>query len=273
MTILGCLIIFYSKYFVIFQIKPVKGRYVFDEPINEHFSPFHHVEPLWRKFEPFELVYNHRQGEGSKWTDILNRIRIAAHTEEDVKVLKTRITTDPILEFDATHIMYTNREVTDHNNKMLNLLPGEAIMIKAIKKPNTYCVIKPDTGNVDTTSMKDELTLKVDAKVQLVYNINTVDGLVNGAVGHVVGYERNSSGEIYAIMVEFEDKNTGQQQRSDNLRIVEKYSNRIATPIFKHTQEYDKSKGRGTIKAKVIQFPMSLAWAITSHRVQVTENF
>ena len=44
------------------QLAPVKGKYIFDEPNNPKFRPFHNVNSLWHSFKPMILSHNHRQG-------------------------------------------------------------------------------------------------------------------------------------------------------------------------------------------------------------------
>ena len=257
------------------QIKPPKGRYVFQEPLNEHFATYHHVDSLWKRFEPMELVKNHRQGEGSNWTERLNRFREQNFTEEDINVLKTRIIKTDLCDPDATHVMYTNEEVAKYNKMMLNLLKTEPVVIKAIKIPNIYCKIHEHKGTVDSTNFMDELELKIGARVGLIFNVNTIDNLVNGATGSVLGFEKNIEGNIYAVIVKFDQDDCGIEQRKSFTKISEKYSNQNGTPIFKQTLEYYKQRKSGkshSIRAKVIQFPLSLAYGSTAHRMQVNKS-
>ena len=44
------------------QLAPVNGKYIFDEPRNSKFRPFHSVDSLWHSFKPMILSHNHRQG-------------------------------------------------------------------------------------------------------------------------------------------------------------------------------------------------------------------
>ena len=46
----------------IMQIKPVKGRYIMQYPINKQFRLAHEVYSLWHKFDCITLEINHRQG-------------------------------------------------------------------------------------------------------------------------------------------------------------------------------------------------------------------
>ena len=60
------------------QLAPVKARYIFEAPQNEHFRAFHDANPLWAKFEPMILQQNHRQGNLNTFRVILFFIIIIA---------------------------------------------------------------------------------------------------------------------------------------------------------------------------------------------------
>ena len=186
-------------------------------------------------------------------------------------VLRSRIISKEVLEDDSCHVMYENIVARKHNEKMLDQIPGPRVVIKAIVTPNKRVKICPKTGSVDKTQFRAELELKIGAKVAMVYNVNTIDELVNGAQGRVVGIERNKKNEIYAVIVKFDQESTGKQQREDNKLLSDKYKDQNGTPIFKHSFEYNKTsygKSATTYRANVLQFPLKLAWGLTSHSMQ-----
>ena len=90
---------------------------------------------LWHSMEPVTLKDNHRQGEGSEWTQTLNRLRIGEPTDDDIALLKSRCITKLCKHYphDACHLSYTNKEVSDHNNQKLNTL-------KNIAKNSSYII-------------------------------------------------------------------------------------------------------------------------------------
>merc|ERR1711872_483561 len=73
------------------QLRPVMGRYVFEEPISEGYRLPHLIDPLWKKFHVILLTKNHRQGEDYAYAEILNRIRTGNHSEDDCQVLRERV--------------------------------------------------------------------------------------------------------------------------------------------------------------------------------------
>ena len=114
---------------------------------------------------------------GFKSSTYLNRFRNETFTDEDIKILEGRVSSDKFEISEAEHVAYQNEEVTIHNRKMMSKLTTKEYMMKAKKPPlKGYTpYINPKTGNVAKTSFKDELVLKVGARVILVHNINTID--------------------------------------------------------------------------------------------------
>ena len=136
------------------------------------------------------LEFNHRQGASKEWANVLNQFRKGIVTDENYELLKGRVTEDPLLEFDAMFISFTNPETQDHNETMLNKLPLTLVSINSVKmypkgrKPKTK-----KGGTIENRQIMDVLKLKVGARCLLTSNLNTVDELVNGAAGTIVGLE------------------------------------------------------------------------------------
>ena len=123
------------------------------------------------------------------------------------------------------------------------------------------------------TPLLDHLKLKIGARISLTYNVRLIDGLVNGAMGKIIGFERNGEGDIEVIIVQFDDEKVGKMQRQQHPIIGQRYKQLNGTPIFRHVHEYfvssTKSGKSHAAKAKVAQFPLTLAWAFTCHKMQV----
>ena len=103
----------------------VQGSAIYKEPMKSaaNSGMFNTNElNLWNNCESILLETNFRQGEGA-WTQMLNRIRVGEQTEEDIKILESRIIDLPKdLRDKAIHLFYTNIEVSEHNEYMLNSL-------------------------------------------------------------------------------------------------------------------------------------------------------
>ena len=102
----------------------------------------------------------------------------------------------------------------------------------------------------------------------LIYNVKTTDGLTNGACGYIIGIECTNE-RVDTIIVEFDDDEAGTHLQSLNPSITKKYGAK-ATPIKRISLEYScetLSKEHST-KYQLIQFPLRLAWALTTHKIQ-----
>merc|ERR1719239_353870 len=75
----------------LYQLQPVKARYVFEPPTNKEHALAHTLRDLWKLFTVINLEENHRQGEDKIYGDLLNRVRTGDHTEEDIALLQTRV--------------------------------------------------------------------------------------------------------------------------------------------------------------------------------------
>ena len=73
------------------QLQPVMGRWIFDRPQDDSWQNSYEWNDLWSHFTPYIFEQNHRQGENKEYADILNRIRIGMHNEEDVKKSKQEL--------------------------------------------------------------------------------------------------------------------------------------------------------------------------------------
>ena len=253
------------------QLPPVKATYIFDHPKSQHFRSLHKETPLWKSFTPVVLKKNHRQKEEKLWADTLNRFRKGIVTQEDENLLKSRLTTEEFLDHDALHVFYTNAEVADHNNKMLNKLDTQMISNNAIKSgPKGYKPWITPHGTVDDTQMMDVLVLKIGSRVKLTVNVRTCDELVNGAMGTVVGFE-HAGEHLEFVIVAFDQPSCGEQQRQEFHWVSSKYEKDNGTPITRHELEHLPKGYKGhnlPIRCKVLQFPLKLCWGSTAHSMQ-----
>ena len=258
------------------QIPPVtfgnEIRYIFSCPKNSNFSPTHEESPHWELFEPMILRQNHRQGEDKAWTDTLNRFRLGIVTEKDLKILQGKETNDEHLDEKSMHICFTNLEVEDHNTKMLNSLDSELVTIESIKRyPKGRSAKLKKDGRIEGSRLLDTLNFKVGARCAMVFNVNTIDGLVNGAGGTSIGFEY-ANNSVKSIIVKFDSDSCGENQRLKH-PIAKKYKADNGTPVFRQEIDVSLSKhGHGPI-AKVSQFPLTINYASTAHRMQVRIYF
>ena len=66
-------------------------------------------------------------------------------------------------------------------------------------------------GTVDDTNLCEVLKIKVGARVMLVLNVDTADGLVNGSLGIISDIVTENNGNVKCIIVKFDSDKAGQE--------------------------------------------------------------
>ena len=256
------------------QIHPVMQSLVFEKPKDYQFKQFSYDCDLWSKFKPHILTHNHRQGEGAIWSNALNRFRVASHTDEDIEILRGRLTDKKFQDETAQHVMYTRKEVKCHNDAMIGAINSPEVVVEDIPKPpkgakkNWKPPLNKDGHTIADTGFEMELVLKIGVRVTLITNINTSDDLVNGNSGIVIGYERKSDGKIDAVIVQFDQENWGKEQRERYKHYSDKYKSQNGTPIKRYPMEYSPYKHKASIRAHLFQFPLTHGYSSTAHKMQ-----
>jgi endonuclease/exonuclease/phosphatase (EEP) superfamily protein YafD len=95
--------------------------------------------------------------------------------------------------------------------------------------------------------------------------------LTNGVIGTVHAIKVNDMGQMTCVVVQFDNPNVGEQQRADHPEISQEYKDVLGTPIYRIDIQYQLPGRFGyqsTASAKLNQFPLRLAWAVTCHKVQ-----
>ena len=253
------------------QIPPVQGTLVFKTPLTIKFQANKENLELWKSFQPMILKHNHRQGDEKEWADALNEFRVGIVSEKGETLLKERQTSDEFLVEDAMHIFYRNKNVKNHNEKMLKTIDSPLVSIPAsVALPKgCYTSTDKDKGTIGSSQFQEVLNIKLGARVGMIYNVNTIDDLVNGAYGTVIGIEKKGD-KVHCIIVKFDDEKTGLMQRQ-KYPISKKYAEQNGTPIYRKEVDFQVNSRKGysvTATAKLFQFPLSLCYSQTSHRMQ-----
>ena len=258
------------------QIKPVMGRYIMQCPVSKQFWLAYQVDSLWHKFACIILEVNHRQGEDKEYANMLNRIRIGQEIPEDIEKLKERVRKEDSQEIKketkALYIFGTNKNVNKLNNRRLRHLKGEEHTIIAICLHKSIKSFKPPvdkgSGTVQKTPFQMELRLKIGAKVMLTYNVDTSDGLTNGARGDLIGIIKDEKGNITKLIINFEVEAHGQEKRRNSKDILHKFPGGTLIEKVNFSFSISRSKTSVINTANVIQFPIKLAFACTAHKIQ-----
>ena len=260
------------------QLAPVNGKYIFRKPRQSSYRRTDVWVSLWKEFKVINLVQNHRQGADGDWADLLNRTRIGENTKEDIEKLESRIRVmgHPDIPDNAMFVAGTRVAVHKINTSRIQQLDTEEATIHAINinsaKRNFNPEINED-GTIEKTFFMDKLHVKVGARVMLINNIDVSDHLTNGTIGKILGFMRKENGHVKIINVEFKNEKSGIESRQRHPEIQQLYPENRPTPIMKTEHQYSKSKAglkdlNSSANAKIIQFPLILAFAATGHKFQ-----
>lgn len=224
----------------LFQLPPVV-----DTALAEHFeelyqTPYFFSANVFKEvqFHQITLKKNYRQRD-KKFIAILNKIRNGKITEEDLRVLNSRV--DPGLSEsweNCITLTPTRAASTKINLTRLEKLPGQEYLYEALVK-----------GEYDQALFPTEthLRLKVGCQVLMVKNDSPGRRWINGSLGEIVALE------------------------SDGVKVKVGHGVHTVTPETWENFRY-KCSALGGIESETIgsfkQYPIRLAWAITIHKSQ-----
>ena len=146
----------------------------------------------------------------------MNRVRVGKHTNEDLATLKKRVKAKDHadLQTASLYIMCKRKPCYKMNNGHINSLDEDLFTVEAKHhyatqsktKPKPY--ISPYDGVVGPTSFMDNLKLKIGAKMMIIYNIDTADGLTNGQMGTLVHIVMTTKGEVDKLIIRLNNSKT-----------------------------------------------------------------
>ena len=258
------------------QLKPVSDGNVF-EPAN--CDPFGNIiGSRWSNFSFFELTEIMRQKEKS-WCELLNRLRFAELTLEDIRRLNCLVDKD--IPKGTPWACRKLNNVRKHNHQVLLQHEGLKHSVVALDKAKgelseskeicdtLLSVAKQMTENF-TCGLAYCLVLSVGLPYMITNNVDKEDGLVNGAVGDLLDLSFMLS-EVVVLWLYFSDKSVGCKARN---RIKGKYTKQVSnglTPIFKVVRSFRVKNNLGQLSNLIVerlQFPCVQASALSIHKYQ-----
>ena len=256
----------------LYQLPPVGQSQLFSR-VGDCYAQLYCSGSLWiDEFEMIELdQIMHQRGDG-KFSELLCKVRTNACMPEDVDILKSRqVAPDsPNYPSHVLHVYRLNVDVDARNQLMLNNLASESEQYSI-----TACdSIAGQTSHINLSSLSDKrsdtgglhtvLKLAIGARVMLTANVDVADGLVNGARGKVVHVASSGDQVVTSVLVVFDNHQVG-------LKTIQSspYRSRFPTgvPLAKHEVMFLAGGKKGSEVTRV-QFPLTLAWATTIHKVQ-----
>ena len=217
----------------VFQLPPVKG--------NQPFLPVTFLETkqrlgavgsldIWPELTYDELTINVRQNGDKQYAEILSSIRVGQLTDVQYQLLQSRLISpdhqptiddicnrydDLVATGESTVILMarstacreTNDAMLQRTGATIYQLPASDTLDTIVsssqlqKVKAAYSKIASDVTR--TAGLETNLQLCIGAKVMLKRNIQVELGLVNGAVGQVVGFNMQES-KVQKVLIKFE---------------------------------------------------------------------
>ncbi|CAF1307832.1 unnamed protein product [Rotaria sordida] len=239
--------------------------------------------PLWSLFELFELTEIMRQKDDKTFAIALSNIAKGAMTLEDINLLKSRIVSNENLEMvgDAIRIFRSNAEVDAYNTKVLASLNTEG----AIANAYDFCIgdglvsirekVLNNIKNLKTTEtygLPLKIDLKVGAKYMMTVNIDTEDGLVNGACGKLImidygKLQKTNETVPCRLWIKFNEEKTGRKARANFHNVMRNRNiDPSLTPIEPVTRQINTRSTNFKVERK--QFPLVPSEAMTIYKSQ-----
>lgn len=189
---------------------------------------------LWKELDFHSVILNQNYRQNEKdLIKALSHIRTNNLTQKDIELLKTREVKDSKYLSDMLHIFSTNEEVRRYNQQRFNLLDSVRYDFESID------TLYQNTNILSYCKVEEKISLKVGSRVMLLVNLNFETGLINGSCGTVI--------EI------------------NNDDILIRFDNGINEHIQRYEFEFYKND---KLIATRKQFPLSLAYAITTNKSQ-----
>ena len=158
-----------------------------------------------------------------------NKLRIGEESDEDIELLESRIrkATHDDVKNSEIFIGCKRKDVAKKNLLYIIRLPGRLVKIKARHHHPTQKNFKPRVcqkdGAVGTTSLLDELILKIGAKVMIVHNIDTTDMICNGQVGELVDTVRTTKDVVDMLVIKLTDIKAGENNKKKYPNLNQQY--------------------------------------------------
>ena len=254
-----------------FQLPPIRSATTFSNYKNDTFN-LHHP---WHVFKMAELTQIMRQKDDLAFTQLLNRVRTASHTGDDIRCIQSRTITpgDENYPSDALHIFAENAPVDEYNIDRLQQIQSPQYALEALDQFPPH-VRKQDIdrvlskGRSETGGLDIKILIKENARVMLTTNVDISDRLINGQLGTVIKvFVDNVSNKPSTIFVKFDDSNAGISAIRNSSSSFARENNLV--PIKPVLARIKVRPGKpSSPEMQILQFPVTLAWAGSVHKVQ-----
>ena len=254
------------------QLPPIQQKPIFCRYSNDVYNLSH----PWHEFKMIELVEIMRQKDDRPFIELLNRVRVAQHTEADIRTIQSRavdVNDKNNYPLNELHVWAENKPVMNYNNQRLQEILTPLHVLQAVDQyPRNVSRHEIERvlskGRSYTGGLDLEVFIKEGARVMLTNNVDICDKLINGQLGTVARILVNEVTEKPSIVyIKFDDEDAGNlviDKSGDDFAIENK-----VVPIKPILAQIKLNAGkRSSPEIQRLQFPLALAWACTVHKVQ-----
>ncbi len=246
------------------QLNPVGDRAVFKPPTRGYAAL---AGSIWvQKFCMHELTEIVRQKGDPLFAEILSRIRVGTHTEDDIKkIAECENTNTEEFPDDVINLYVSNSQVQTYNkfkmSQFENKLTITAQDSAKDEETNTTSVTVNSKNIHETGGLPDSLTITEGIKVLITKNIDISDHLVNGVTGTVKKIAVNQKCPLDGtIFLKFDSDDVGVKARKTS-------RHHSLVPIQAVTTKFPLSK-RSSVRVERKMYPLIECFALTSHKSQ-----
>ncbi|KAK3928382.1 ATP-dependent DNA helicase [Frankliniella fusca] len=190
-----------------YQLRPVFARPLYSPTTGNTYQDIFQ-KPLWHKFKVFELTKIMRQNEAN-FQHALNNLAKGKLKTKDIDLFQSRtfVKIPPQKHIqDGIHLFAKNKDVDNFNAKALNNIRGKlynSVASDVIHGTGTKLARRQLLHSLehskpqDTMGIPTNVSLKVNAKYMISYNVDTNDGICNGATGTLkqIDFGKNLQGQ------------------------------------------------------------------------------
>ena len=172
-----------------YQLPPIRERPIFCDYRNQLYNLTH----PWYTFKMVELEEIMRQKGDNSFTQLLNRVRVAKHTDKDLLTIQSTsidLSDKNNYPINDLHVWAENKPAAEYNRQRLKEICKPLHVIKAVDQyPSNVSRDSIEKalskGRSATGGLDVEIHIKESSRVMLTSNIDISDRLINGQLGNV----------------------------------------------------------------------------------------
>jgi len=279
------------------QLSPIGGM-IFSSHFTNAIEDDLREKTLWKSFELFELTEIMRLNPNEKEFAIalnqLGEYGTVGLTKSQIAMFDSRIFEEPDIPDGAVYLFYRNEDVDKYNARIINKSKGTLHQCKALdiatgRDSNSEIALhtlrsiknqqKSKSVQEKMKILPNEIAFKKECKYMVTTNLNTKDGIVNGAVGTLKYIEENpnqNEPNISKVFFDFGNKYTGLITRETAFskakyldQKLNKEFNKNWIPIdFLTYTLYNSMQKSSTFKINRLQYPIVPCESMTIHKSQ-----